>query len=190
MDAQHDSYRSPARRTDNLHDKLSVIEKLEKGVSVSTICAEYGIAKQTVSDIKKSKSDSRSFVLKKENSEVKRMRMPTLVTLDDAVYKWFSQLRSSGLAVRGISSQAASERLSKQMGLEQFKPSSKSNKQLWQGHGKNFWMMKKQLQKYKIVKQDYRDTLQRGGEESVSLDDVEAWFEADEDNPGFQISTE
>nr|CAD7414301.1 unnamed protein product [Timema poppensis] len=27
--------------------------------------------------------------------------MPTLVTLDDAVYKWFSQLRSSGLARGG-----------------------------------------------------------------------------------------
>jgi hypothetical protein len=36
----------------------------------------------------------------------------------------FSQLRSSGLAVRGIEIQAAAERLSKQMGLEQFKASS------------------------------------------------------------------
>nr|CAD7452357.1 unnamed protein product [Timema tahoe] len=30
----------------------------------------------------------------------------------------------------------------------------------------------------------------RGGEESVSLDGVEAWFEADKDDPGFQILTE
>jgi hypothetical protein len=44
--------------------------------------------------------------------------MPTLIMLDDAVYKWFSQLRSSGLAVRGIEIQAAAERLSKQMGLK------------------------------------------------------------------------
>jgi hypothetical protein len=51
-----------------------MIEKLEKGVSVSSICAEYGIAKQSVSDIKKAKSDIRNFVLKfnveKEKSEV------------------------------------------------------------------------------------------------------------------------
>jgi hypothetical protein len=70
-----------------------VIEKLEKGVSVSSICAEYGIAKQSVSDIKKAKSDIRNFVLKfnveKEKSEVKRMWIPTLITLDGAVYKWF-----------------------------------------------------------------------------------------------------
>jgi hypothetical protein len=38
--------------------------------------------------------------------------------------------------------------------------------------------------------EDYRDTLQRGVEESVSLDDVEAWLEAHEDDPGFQILTE
>jgi hypothetical protein len=105
-----------------------VIEKLEKGVSVSSICAEYGITKQSVSDIKKARSDIRYFVLKfnvgKEKSEVKCMRMPTLITLDDTVYKRFSQLRSSGLAVRGIEIQTAAERLSKQMGLEQFKASS------------------------------------------------------------------
>jgi hypothetical protein len=42
---------------------------------VSSICAEYGIAKQSVSDIKKAKSGIRNFVLKfnveKEKSEVK-----------------------------------------------------------------------------------------------------------------------
>jgi hypothetical protein len=81
-----------------------------------------------VSDIKKAKSDICNFVLKftveKEKSEVKHVRMPTLSTLDGAVYKWFSQLRSSGLAVQGIEIQGAAERLSKQMGLEQSKASS------------------------------------------------------------------
>nr|CAD7586196.1 unnamed protein product [Timema genevievae] len=43
---------------------LIMIEKLEKGVSMSNICAEYGIAKQTVADIKKAKSDILNFVLK------------------------------------------------------------------------------------------------------------------------------
>lgn len=116
------------RKALSLQDKLSIIEKLEKGASVSSICREYEIAKQTVSDIKKSKNDIRNFVLKfnveKEKSAAKRMRLPSMATLDDAVYKWFSQLRSCGMAVRGIEIQAAAERLSKQMGLEQFKASS------------------------------------------------------------------
>lgn len=63
----------------SLHDKLCVIEKLEKGASVASICVEYGIANQTVSDIRKKKDDLRKFVLKfnveKEKSVVKRMRI-------------------------------------------------------------------------------------------------------------------
>ncbi|KAK9679157.1 Tc5 transposase DNA-binding domain [Popillia japonica] len=42
------------------------------------------------------------------------MRKPQDRSLDDAVYKWFCQLRSSGLVVRGVEIQAAAERLAKQ----------------------------------------------------------------------------
>jgi len=112
----------------SLNDKLCVIEKLEKGASVSSICAQYGIAKQTVSDLRKKKDDIRKFVLKfnveKETSAVKRMRLPLDQSLDDAVYKWFCQLRSSGLAVRGVEIQAAAERLAKQLDVNNFKASS------------------------------------------------------------------
>jgi len=112
----------------SLNDKLCVIEKLEKGASVSSICAQYGIAKQTVSDIRKKKDDIRNFVLKfnveKETSVVKRMRLPLDQSLDDAVYKWICQLRSSGLAVRGVEIQAAADRLAKQLNINNFKASS------------------------------------------------------------------
>lgn len=37
----------------SLNNKLSIIEKLEKGTSVSSICVQYSIAKQTVSDLRK-----------------------------------------------------------------------------------------------------------------------------------------
>ncbi|XP_060846462.1 tigger transposable element-derived protein 7-like [Rhopalosiphum padi] len=112
----------------SLNDKLCVIEKLVKGASVSSICAQYGIAKQTVSDIRKKKDDIRKFVLKlnveKESSVVKRMRLPLDQSLDDAVYKWFCQLRSTGLAVRGVEIQAAADRLAKQLNINNFKASS------------------------------------------------------------------
>jgi len=111
----------------SLNDKLCVIEKLDNGASVSSICARYGIAKQTVLDIRKKKDDIRKFVLKfnveKETSVVKRMRLPLDKSLDDAVYKWFCQLRSSGLAVRGVEIQAATDRLAKQLNINNFKAS-------------------------------------------------------------------
>lgn len=34
-------------------DKLKLIEQLENGASVATICTQYGIAKQAVSDVRK-----------------------------------------------------------------------------------------------------------------------------------------
>lgn len=112
----------------SLNDKLCVIDKLEKGASVLSICAQYGIAKQTVSDIKKKKDDIRNFVLKfnieKETSVVKRMRLPLDQSLDDAVYKWICQLRSSGLAVSGVEIQAAADKLAKQLNINNFKASS------------------------------------------------------------------
>lgn len=48
------------------------------------------------------------------------MRMPSDKTLDDAVHKWFPQLCSAGLAVRGIYIQPAVKRLTKQLVLKKF----------------------------------------------------------------------
>ena len=38
-----------------IHQKLELIRKLEAGVSVANLCKEFGVAKQTVSDLKKIK---------------------------------------------------------------------------------------------------------------------------------------
>ena len=48
----------------SIQKKLDVIDKLERGVSVAKICDEYGIAKQTVSDFKKSKQTLRRIASK------------------------------------------------------------------------------------------------------------------------------
>lgn len=44
-----------------LNKKLEVIQKLESGVSVSRICEQYGIKKQTVSDIKKKQRQNKKI---------------------------------------------------------------------------------------------------------------------------------
>lgn len=112
----------------SLHEKLKIIENLENGATVASVCAEYGIAKQTVSDIRKKKSELLSFALKcnvdKETCRVKRMRAPADQKLDDAVYKWYEQFRASGIAVRGVEIQAAAERLAKQLGVNGFTASA------------------------------------------------------------------
>lgn len=47
----------------SFNDKLYFMEKLEKEASISSICAQYGVAKQTVSNIKMKKDAIRSFIL-------------------------------------------------------------------------------------------------------------------------------
>lgn len=73
---------------------------------MSSICTQYGIAKQTVLDIRKKKNGVRKFVLnfnvEKEPSAVKIMRILLDQSLDDAVFKWFCQLCSSGLAISEV----------------------------------------------------------------------------------------
>ncbi|KAK9710265.1 Tc5 transposase DNA-binding domain [Popillia japonica] len=101
--------------------------KTRKGSNDSSMYALYGMTKQTVSDLRK-KYDIRKFVLKcnveKKASAIKRVRKPQDQSLDDAVYKWFCQLRSSGLVDRGVEIHAAAERLAKQLQIKNFKVSS------------------------------------------------------------------
>ena len=67
----------------SVNKKLELIRKLEAGASVKSVCEEYGVKKQTVSDIRKAKDKLLAFSLKynvvegRENSSVggrKRMR--------------------------------------------------------------------------------------------------------------------
>ena len=44
--------------------KLELIKKLESGVSVARVCDEYGIKKQTVSDICRSKEKLQAYAVK------------------------------------------------------------------------------------------------------------------------------
>ena len=48
----------------SLKQKIELVEKLEKGRTVASVCEEYGVAKQTVSDIKKKEDSLRCIALK------------------------------------------------------------------------------------------------------------------------------
>ena len=49
------------RVTLSLAQKLELISKLESGHTVAQVCAIYGVKKQTVSDIKKSKEKLKKY---------------------------------------------------------------------------------------------------------------------------------
>ena len=45
----------------SLKDKCALLDKLEKGVPVSELAEQYGVAKQTISDIKRNKANIRAY---------------------------------------------------------------------------------------------------------------------------------
>ena len=113
----------------SVNQKLEHIRKLEAGASVKSVCEEYGVKKQTVSDIRKAKDKLLAFSLKynvvegRENSFVggrKRMRVSKDENLEEAVTKWFVQQRSCGVKVRGIAIQDAAQKLARHMGITDF----------------------------------------------------------------------
>lgn len=107
-----------------LTQKLQLIRKLEEGASVSSVCEEFGVKKQTVSDIRKSKDKLTSFASKfsveksPQSTPVgdrKRMRLGRDMNIENAVYKWYTQQRASGVNIRGVDIQSAAVKLAKHM---------------------------------------------------------------------------
>lgn len=113
----------------SVNQKLELIKKLEAGATVAHVCEEYGVKKQTVSDIRKAKDKLTAFSLKfgvpstSKTSSVggrKHMRVAQDKDLEEAVYTWIMQERSCGVNVRGSEIQNAAAKLAKHMGVEKF----------------------------------------------------------------------
>ena len=121
------------RKTQSLtiKQKLEIIEELENGVKPVTISLQYGIPKQTISDIKRSKEKFLKYASESDNSrestqckkaglERKRIQYGKSEKLEEAVMKWYQQQVGVGVGVRGIELKNASKRLGAQMGMTNF----------------------------------------------------------------------
>ena len=79
--------------------KNELLDDLERGVPVVECVAKYGVAKQTISDIKKKKEQIRAYAkLVASGSSVsdpalskKRFRLGTFTQVEDATLKWYRQ---------------------------------------------------------------------------------------------------
>ena len=121
------------RVTLSLPQKLELIGKLESGHTVAQVCAFYGVKKQTVSDIKKSKEKLKKYSVSfcidpssskgKEGRPKKYMRTGQDSQLDEAVLKWFRQEKSAGMLVRGVEILSAAKTLASHLGKTDFKGS-------------------------------------------------------------------
>ena len=83
------------------------------------MAAQYGVGKSTISDIKKSEGKIRQYVAVLDNQGVstsrKVMRLAKEDRLEEALYLWFIQNRSQGIAVNGPLLANKAEQLHKSM---------------------------------------------------------------------------
>ena len=87
-----------------IEDKQSIILQLEKGEKGSNLSAEYGVSKQQISDIRKNKEKIMKFADNLETSEGlkrKSLKVAHDEQLDNTLYAWFIQQRTSGTPISG-----------------------------------------------------------------------------------------
>lgn len=90
-----------------IEQKLSVIERMEKGESVTRLAAEYGIGTRTVYDLRRHKAELlKIFAFQEaqkgaERSESKTSQSSVLPLVDKATYEWFKKCREINKNVSG-----------------------------------------------------------------------------------------
>ena len=88
----------------SIEDKQSIILRLEKGEKGTNLSAEYGVSKQQISDIHKNKEKIMKFADNLETSEGlkrKSLKVARDEQLDNTLYAWFIQQRTSGTPISG-----------------------------------------------------------------------------------------
>lgn len=87
-----------------LSDKANIVRRLESGERVKDLAKEYSVSESTISHIKKQKE---AIVLKHlQNSSIGNKENTRLgggehSALEEALFKWFCQMRSLGEPISG-----------------------------------------------------------------------------------------
>ena len=88
----------------SVKDKQIIISRLDKGEKGTNLALEFGISKQQISDIRKNKDKILKFTDNIETSEGlkrKSLKLANDKRLDQALYTWFIQQRSTGTPISG-----------------------------------------------------------------------------------------
>nr|XP_045611407.1 tigger transposable element-derived protein 7-like [Procambarus clarkii] len=108
----------------SIEQKLDMIEKHERGYSVTRLAAEFNVGKSTVCDIKRQKDDIRKFLASSDSGALnkrKTIKGSANTNLDEAVYKWFNQERSVGIPLGGDAIKTAGDKFAQKMNIPDFR---------------------------------------------------------------------
>lgn len=89
----------------SLKDKINIIDSLKKGETGRKLADKYGVGTSTISDIKKNVHSILLYTCKLDSEDGskyrKMMKKPKNELLEDALYCWFLQKRSTGQPISG-----------------------------------------------------------------------------------------
>ena len=126
-----------------IKEKNELLDKLEKGVPVVNLVSEYGVVRQTISDIRRNKEKIRGYAEKVRLEQGvndpkycrKRLAQGHFIDLEKAVVRWYRQQEAVGICVRGCDLKDASARLAAQMKITDFHASDGWLYRFRQRHG-------------------------------------------------------
>ncbi|XP_066026205.1 tetratricopeptide repeat protein 28-like [Pocillopora verrucosa] len=105
----------------SIKDKQIIISRLDKGEKGTNLALEFGISKQQISDIRKNKDKILKLTNNIETSEGlkrKSLKLANDERLDQALYTWFIQQRSTGTPISGPLLQGKAKHFSMQLNGE------------------------------------------------------------------------
>ena len=111
--------------------KQIIISCLDKGEKGTNLALEFGISKQQISDIRKNKDKNLKFTDNIETSEGlkrKSLKLANDERLDQALYTWFIQQRSTGTPISGPLLQEKAKHFSLQLHVNGESPNHESFK--------------------------------------------------------------
>ena len=105
----------------SIKDKQIIISRLDKGEKGTNLAPEFGISKQQISDIRKNKDKILKFtdnIETREGLKRKSLKLANDERLDQALYTWFIQQRSTGTPISGPLLQEKAKHFSMQLNGE------------------------------------------------------------------------
>lgn len=108
---------SQTRKHLKLEEKGKILESIGKGMTVTDLAKQYGVAKSTICGIKKKKQLISQRVAKTfaGPGKLKTLKSSTFPKMERALYKWFIKLREQNIPVSGIMLQEKAKILQKKI---------------------------------------------------------------------------
>ena len=109
--------------TKSMHEKYKALKEIENGLSKNEAASKYNVALNTISTWLKNKEKIINAVMKGKNPKTNNLKGGSYDKLDQAVYKYFLNVRSQNIPVSGPMLKEKAMAYARQLQIADFKGS-------------------------------------------------------------------